>query len=325
MREARVLRSLDHDGVCQLLEVCEDESNMYLVLEHIEGHELFDEIGTNGLGDEQASQEIMRQVLEALSHCHERGVVHMDVKPENIMIGGQRKAGEPPVAKLIDFGFSARVGSPLAAGGTGPYLAPEVHVGDPAETSADLWSAGVVMHVLLTGTLPPREVCAGLEALDVDSGCLAATSEPARDLLLALLSTDQRRRPTAQQAAAHPWVLGACNQVESEARAATAGSPGALGSCHLQLQSLVRADSCGRDDCDSCASTCCSPSPRTNDCSPSPRKNAVKSEMYADGGALVASMNFRQFVKMKEGAGSSESSLQRQLSDTSDDRPLKVA
>ncbi|CAK0874891.1 unnamed protein product, partial [Prorocentrum cordatum] len=182
-----------------------DESTMHLVMEHIDGCELFDEIGGDGLCDELAVREVMRQVLQALAHCHSRGVVHRDIKPENIMLEGPLVPGGRPTVKLIDFGLAsrgrARGGRPAEPlPGTGPYLAPEARAGCTPEPSSDLWSAGVVLHALLTGVLLPAQVSSGREPLDPGSRALASAPDGARDLLASLLQVDPRKRPTAAEA-----------------------------------------------------------------------------------------------------------------------------
>mmetsp|Transcript_108587 Transcript_108587/g.307857 ORF Transcript_108587/g.307857 Transcript_108587/m.307857 type:complete len:291 (+) Transcript_108587:1395-2267(+) len=251
---------------------------MHLVMEHIDGCELFDEIGGDGLCDELAVREVMRQVLQALAHCHSRGVVHRDIKPENIMLEGPLVPGGRPTVKLIDFGLAsrgrARGGRPAEPlPGTGPYLAPEARAGCTPEPSSDLWSAGVVLHALLTGVLLPAQVSSGREPLDPGSRALASAPDGARDLLASLLQVDPRKRPTAAEAAVHPWLLGAgaapsgedahggrrSTRSKSLARRGSSDSSASTAYCPSPTRArgaadlLARADSWGRDSC-SCSS-----------------------------------------------------------------------
>jgi calcium-dependent protein kinase len=84
-REVAILKHLDHPNICRIMETYEDKGKIYIVLEFIDGQELFDEIAVSRVLDERVSAGIMRQVFSALQYCHERHVIHRDLKPENIM------------------------------------------------------------------------------------------------------------------------------------------------------------------------------------------------------------------------------------------------
>lgn len=209
VQEAEIMRPLRHPAVCRLVDTCEDARNVYLVLEHIDGHELFEEIESiSGSANEVRAAQIMRQVLEGLAYCHdEGGVVHRDIKPENIMVSDA--GGGAPSAKLIDFGIALRAGDICdELEGTEPYLAPEARYSARAHQSSDLWSVGVVLHVLLTGQLLPEAVQLGHAYLDLERGALAGRrmSTPAKDLVAGLLHPEPRERLSASTAAAHPWL-----------------------------------------------------------------------------------------------------------------------
>ena len=161
---------------------------------------------------ERRAAGVMRAVLTMLAACHLAGVVHRDIRPENLMFASPRRDA-PLVA--VDFGSAAycapgQLLSELA--GSLYYVAPEVllrRYGPPA----DVWSAGVLMHVLLSGTLPflaPTEAgtyAAVLAAkLHLSHAPWPALSRPARNLLRALLQRDPAARPTAAAALSHPWL-----------------------------------------------------------------------------------------------------------------------
>ena len=161
---------------------------------------------------ERRAAGVMRAVLTMLAACHLAGVVHRDIKPENFLYASKQRDA-PLVA--VDFGSAAycspgQLLSELI--GSLYYVAPEVlrrRYGPPA----DLWSAGVLMHVLLSGTLPflaPTEAgtyAAVLAAkLHLSHPPWPAVSRPARALLRALLQRDPAARPTAAAALSHPWL-----------------------------------------------------------------------------------------------------------------------
>ena len=176
------------------------------------GGELFDRVVREGHLSERRAAGLMRAVLTMLAACHLAGVVHRDIRPENLMFASPRRDA-PLVA--VDFGSAAycapgQLLSELA--GSLYYVAPEVllrRYGPPA----DVWSAGVLMHVLLSGTLPflaPTEAgtyAAVLAAkLHLSHAPWPALSRPARNLLRALLQRDPAARPTAAAALSHPWL-----------------------------------------------------------------------------------------------------------------------
>jgi serine/threonine protein kinase len=215
--EAKVLRSIEHPGVCKLFDTYEDSDNICLVLEYIEGHELFDEIGDDMPPDESRIAEIMRQLLTTLEFCHgpEHSIVHRDIKPENIMITetpseSNATAGPALQVKLIDFGVAAKIGQEIdGVVGTRPYLPPEAL----AETgfccpSLDMWSLGVVLYACLLGELPPSGVRAGRCHLDLTDSIWDRNlvSAFARDLVAGLLQVDPAQRLSATQALQHPWI-----------------------------------------------------------------------------------------------------------------------
>jgi len=213
-QEIAILRGLDHPCICRIFESFEDDRAITLVLEFVDGRELFDEINEGSLGDESAAALVMQQVLGALQYCHERKVVHRDLKPDNIMVQRVKSPKSEAVqleVKVIDFGLatargSRPSGSPLA--GTADYLSPESYLGECSPAS-DLWSMGVVLHALLVGSLPalarnPRSgaVCGP----DLSTAEHMGVSTQAQDLMCALLQAEPATRLSAADAARHPWI-----------------------------------------------------------------------------------------------------------------------
>jgi len=165
-REARVLSGLSHPNIVLLLDYVKSESQMYLVLEYISGFSLSELLAKKPKLRPEMVAAIGAAVAEGLAHAHERGVVHRDVKPANVILSRQ---GE---VKLVDFSIAHRerlpsVDEPIAfdsetpARGTAPgafgtpaYMAPEQLLGEAASASSDLFSLGVVLYQLLCGVRP---------------------------------------------------------------------------------------------------------------------------------------------------------------------------
>ncbi|CAI5484259.1 unnamed protein product [Closterium sp. Yama58-4] len=245
-REVRLLqKAMGHPGVMRLHAVFEDDSDVYLVTELCDGGDLFDEIARRGRFSERDAAQVFMQVASAVAFCHSRGVMHRDIKPENILLSSspllpsERTPSNPaetpaqspsPIdshqhrsyhsVKLADFGLAV----PLERGEctTGPagspyYMAPEVISGQYG-LPADVWSLGVVLHILLTGSPPfwgPDDqgildsVVNGRVDLGENSAAWAGArvSAEARGLIRCMLERDPRRRPSASKVLSHPWLL----------------------------------------------------------------------------------------------------------------------
>lgn len=213
--EIAILRSLDHPYICRLFETFHESKCIYLVMEYVDGQELFDYIQQSFLGNQLLNEDftarVMHQVFSALHYCHCRAVVHRDLKPENIMV---RRvvvdSPHQPEIKLIDFGLAAcytRPSRPASGSivGTFSYLAPEVCYSENIHPASDLWSAGMVLHTLLVGFLPPEDVRIGEEPLDMRLVEYSDISATAKELLAGLLQPDPDCRLTAAEAGVCAW------------------------------------------------------------------------------------------------------------------------
>ncbi|KAJ3671767.1 hypothetical protein LUZ60_007846 [Juncus effusus] len=211
-REVEIMQHLSgHQGIVTLKEVFEDSEKFYLVMELCSGGRLLDLVGQEGgrVGERKAA-EIVRELMEIVKYCHEMGVVHRDIKPENILLTDAGKL------KLADFGLATRVadGQKLTGFvGSPGYVAPEVLSGTYSE-KADIWSAGVLLHVLLLGFLPfpggsKEEIFEAVKTrqLDFGSDSWQGVAELARDLVKRMVCRDVDDRLTAADVLGHPWIL----------------------------------------------------------------------------------------------------------------------
>ncbi|WVZ92454.1 hypothetical protein U9M48_038518 [Paspalum notatum var. saurae] len=210
-REVEIMQHLSgHPGVVTLRAVFEDADAFYLVMELCRGGRLLDEVAREGRLSEHRAATVVRELMDVLKYCHEMGVVHRDVKPENVLL---TKDGR---LKLADFGLAVRVadGQQLSGvAGSPAYVAPEVLLGNYSQ-KVDIWAAGVLLHVLLMGTLPfqGNSVEAIFDAiktseLDFCSSQWASVSLLARDLISRMLDRDVSSRFDAENVLRHPWVL----------------------------------------------------------------------------------------------------------------------
>jgi calcium-dependent protein kinase len=210
--EVEILRRMDHPSIMRLYEFYEDKHNYYLATEQCTGGELFDYIIEQGKLSEAQAAKIMKQVLGAVSYCHSHGIVHRDLKPENLLRETQEADSN---IKVIDFGESAlmtpgeRLSSML---GTAYYIAPEVLTTSYSE-KCDVWSCGVILYILLSGTPPfngktDSEIFSKVKQgrFDLTSPLWQEVSTQARDLITKMLVVDPAQRITAQEAVNHPWI-----------------------------------------------------------------------------------------------------------------------
>lgn len=154
-REIATLKLLKHPNVVRLHEVLASKSKIYMVLEYVTGGELFDKIASKGRLQEAEGRKLFQQLIDGVSYCHNKGVVHRDLKLENILLDSKGNI------KISDFGLSALPqhfrddGLLHTTCGSPNYVAPEVlaNRGYDGATS-DIWSCGVILYVILTGYLP---------------------------------------------------------------------------------------------------------------------------------------------------------------------------
>jgi calcium-dependent protein kinase len=202
-QEVEIMKTLDHPNVCRIFETFEEATRFHLVLELIEGQTLFDYVFSHVAKGENLEEcvaaDLTSQILQGLHYCHARCVIHADIKPENIMLAFVPESTKHCI-KIIDFGLACSIKalSPARSGafrGTFVYAAPEVKNGENHSAASDLWSVGMVAHVLLLGELPSESVQDGEQQLQVlqhpDSKEL---SPHAQKFLEEILHIEPRRR-----------------------------------------------------------------------------------------------------------------------------------
>ncbi|CAI9759841.1 unnamed protein product [Fraxinus pennsylvanica] len=212
-REIQIMHHLaGHPNVISIKGAYEDAVAVHVVMELCAGGELFDRIIQRGHYTERKAAELTRTIVGVVEACHSLGVMHRDLKPENFLFVDHK---EESLLKTIDFGlsiffkpgekFTDVVGSPY-------YVAPEV-LRKRYGIEADVWSAGVIVYILLSG-VPPfwaeneqgifEQVLHG--DLDFASDPWPTISEEAKDLVRRMLVRDPKQRLTAHEVLCHPWV-----------------------------------------------------------------------------------------------------------------------
>merc|ERR1719197_2418107 len=187
---------------------------MNLVMELVTGGELFDDIVKKGNYTEKKAADTMKTLCEALTYLHAQNIVHRDLKPENILL---KDGSENSPIKIADFGLARMMkkGDMMkTACGTPGYVAPEVLQNKGYDSGAvDVWSAGVVLYILLCG-FPPfyeEELPALFDQIlkgryDFPSPWWDEISDGAKNLITKMLTVDPKKRLTAEGVLSHPWI-----------------------------------------------------------------------------------------------------------------------
>lgn len=151
-REVRIMKHLNHPNIVKLYEVIETDRSLYLVMEYASGGEVFDYLVAHGRMKEKEARAKFRQILSAVQYCHQKHILHRDLKAENLLMDGEFNI------KIADFGFSNEFmpGNKLDTFcGSPPYAAPELFQGKKYDgPEVDAWSLGVILYTLVSGSLP---------------------------------------------------------------------------------------------------------------------------------------------------------------------------
>ncbi|XP_056450810.1 MAP/microtubule affinity-regulating kinase 4 [Gadus chalcogrammus] len=151
-REVRIMKGLNHPNIVQLFEVIETDKTLYLIMEYASGGEVFDYLVSHGRMKEIEARAKFRQIVSAVHYCHQKYIVHRDLKAENLLLDADANI------KIADFGFSNEftLGNKLDTFcGSPPYAAPELFQGKKYDgPEVDVWSLGVILYTLVSGSLP---------------------------------------------------------------------------------------------------------------------------------------------------------------------------
>ncbi|KAJ0001171.1 hypothetical protein NQD34_006191 [Periophthalmus magnuspinnatus] len=212
-KEIELMNFLHHPKLVQCLGAYDHRLEMVMIMEFIAGGELFERIVDDSFKHtETTSARYMRQILEGVSFMHQQNILHLDLKPENIVCVDTSGTE----IKIIDFGLACRLddNAPLKVmQGTPEFVAPEVINYEPVTPATDMWSIGVICYILLSGESPfqgtsDAETLALVTAAqyEFDEDSFDEISEEAKDFISSLLNKAPRRRLTCAEALAHHWM-----------------------------------------------------------------------------------------------------------------------
>ncbi|XP_061734533.1 serine/threonine-protein kinase SIK2 isoform X3 [Nerophis ophidion] len=206
-REVQIMKMLDHPHIIKLYQVMETKNMLYLVTEYAKNGEIFDYLAKHGPLSELEARRKFWQILSAVEYCHNRNIVHRDLKAENLLLDGHMNI------KIADFGFGNffQPGEPLATWcGSPPYAAPEVFEGQQYEgPQLDIWSMGVVLYVLVCGALPfdgPTLPVLRQRVLEGRFRIPYFMTEDCEHLIRRMLVLDPSKRLSVAQIKEHKWM-----------------------------------------------------------------------------------------------------------------------
>jgi len=216
-REVNVMREVDHPNCIELYGCYESKTHVYIVMEPVTGGQLLERIVAKDMYSETEAAACFLQIIGAINYLHQIGIVHRDIKPDNILYASP--ADNAPI-KLCDFGLSkivnikdldsrkfrlwSRCGSP-------DYVAPEILLKQGYGKECDIWSAGTLLYVLLCGFPPFSQSDLHVKFDNIRKGKFSFPegehiSAEAKDLVRKMMCVDATARLTCTQILEHPWV-----------------------------------------------------------------------------------------------------------------------
>ena len=205
-REIKILKNMRHNNIVHLYDVKETASSLYIIMEYVQGKELFDYIVDKKRLSEIEACNFYQQIISGIEYLGKIKVVHRDIKPENLLLDNKKKI------KIVDFGLSniypnnellkTACGSPC-------YAAPEMINGELYKgLNADIWSSGIVLYAMLCGYLPFEDSDNEVLYKKITSGKFKIPkflSENCKDILHRILNVDPEKRFNIKQIKKHPW------------------------------------------------------------------------------------------------------------------------
>lgn len=220
--EFKIMQSLKHPNIVQCYHLYIEDDNFYILMELLEGGELFDRIIKRSSYTEVDARHAALAMVLGIKYCHDRNIIHRDLKPENMML----KSNDNDVdLKITDFGLAkilpestacttpnSRTNAPVSSYGTLMYGSPELLNKHPYNKATDVWSIGVILYVLLSGCFPfdgpfdaTIEYRISNAIYSFESQEWNNISDEAKDLLRCILVIDTAARYTIDQVLNHTW------------------------------------------------------------------------------------------------------------------------
>jgi len=219
-KEIEVLRLLDHPNIIRYEGMVETSKKIYCFMEYVHGCELYEYLLHNGPMDQETTAHLTHSLMNAVAHMHDRGIIHRDIKAENVMLAKPHPGSTTPVPKLIDFGFATILNYSVTNSflGTAGYLAPEIRQERCYYRSVDIWAMGILVYLTLSCRLPfDRELAALPKNVETLKGQFTLAfreevwetdHEEVKELLGNMLAIQPAKRWNARECLRHAWLSG---------------------------------------------------------------------------------------------------------------------
>jgi len=219
-KEIEIMKAIDHPNCVSLFEIYQTDVQVQLVMELLEGRDLFERIMIRKKYTEANSKALMKQVCDGVKYLHEQKIIHRDLKPENILLVKDDKSAADDAdtdCKVADFGlskvFPEGVEVTQTICGTPGYVAPEILNRQPYGVKIDVWSIGVIAYITLCG-FPPFPLDMTANAVTKVKNAEFSFPEPhwdgisdeAKDFISKLIVVDVEERLSMEDVVAHPWL-----------------------------------------------------------------------------------------------------------------------
>ena len=216
-REIEIMKKMDHPNIIKIYEVFESERSLYIIMEECKGGEIFDRIiehiQNKQMYSEKDAANIFQQVMSCIQYCHNQNICHRDLKPENLLYLNPGSEKDNRI-KVIDFGLSQACDRLKTKVGTAYYVSPEILNGNYTHL-CDIWSAGVILYILLSGDPPfngPNDNAIYNKVAQMKfsfpENKWKNISKEAKDLISHML-VPEKERFTASQVLEHDWFKNA--------------------------------------------------------------------------------------------------------------------
>ena len=206
-REIAIMKRVNHFNIAKLYAVVENKLTIYLIQEYVQGKEFMEYLNKKGKLKESEACKFFHQIIAGLDYLHQCGIAHRDFKPENILL-----TNDSQILKIIDFGLSNtyKKGQLLNTGCGSPCYVPPEMIKEVGYNGAltDIWSAGVILYLMLCGNLPFYHDDNQILYEKILSGKYETPShlsEDAKDILSKLLEVDPKKRINFEGIKSHPW------------------------------------------------------------------------------------------------------------------------
>ncbi|CAG9316178.1 unnamed protein product [Blepharisma stoltei] len=209
LKELEKLKELDHPNIIKVYEFIKHFNAVYIVTEYLDGDSLEMKIQHGHFIEEDKARTCIKTILSTLNYCHNKGIVHGNLTPTNILFDGKNKNS---VLKLNDFGFSWNKISKSSKLNSMHYAAPEILQGKANSPSSDIWSLGVILYMMLTKALPftaentEKLIDRIQKGFNLEEYLFFSNSKEVQDLLIKMLTLDPQQRISTSDALNHPWI-----------------------------------------------------------------------------------------------------------------------